>query len=79
MINLAIRDIRHGWWRYGLTGLILGFLIAATIMMFGVYRGMLADALALPQKTGADIWVVQENTAGPYAEASSLYADEKNG
>lgn len=76
MINLAIRDIRHSWWRYSLTGIILGLLIATTITMFGIYRGMVADALALPTKSGADIWVVQKSTVGPYAEASSLYADE---
>lgn len=79
MINLAIRDIRHSWWRYLLTGMVLGLLIAATITMFGMYRGTITDALSLPSTSGADIWVVQENTLGPYAEASSLYADECRG
>lgn len=79
MINLAVRDIKHSWWRYSLTGAILGLLIAATITMFGMYRGMIADALSLPSSSGADIWVVQKDTLGPYAEASSLYADEERG
>lgn len=79
MINLAVRDIRHSWWRYSLTGVILGLLIAATITLFGIYRGMMTDAMALPLGSGADLWVVQENTAGPYADSSSLYADEGRG
>ncbi|SMC33663.1 ABC transporter permease [Sporomusa malonica] len=79
MISLAIRDIRYSWWRYSLTGTILGLLIAATITLFGIYRGMVADATSLPATSGADIWVVQENTVGPYADSSSLYADEYRG
>lgn len=79
MINLAIRDIRYSWWRYSLTGTILGLLIAATITLCGIFRGMVADATSLPSTSGADIWVVQENTVGPYAESSSLYADEYRG
>ncbi|VBB08523.1 abc transporter permease protein domain [Lucifera butyrica] len=79
MINLAVRDIRHSWWRYSLTGVILGLLIAATITLFGIYRGLIADALSLPLNSGADIWVVQDGTAGPYADASTLYDDEYRG
>ncbi len=79
MINLAIRDIRYSWWRYFLTGAILGLLIAVEITLFGIYLGMKADAVSLAAKSGADIWVVQENTVGPYADSSSLYADEYRG
>ncbi len=79
MINLAIRDIRHSWWRYFLTGAILGLLIAATITLCGIYSGMVDDALSLAASSGADIWVVQEHTAGPYGDSSTLYADELRG
>jgi len=79
VINLAVRDIRYSWWRYSLTGMVLGLLIAATITLCGIYRGMIADALSLPSTSGADIWVVQKDTLGPYAEGSSLYADEYRG
>lgn len=75
MISLAGRDILHGWGRFVLTGLGLGLLIGVTLTMAGVYRGMVDDALALLDNSGADLWVVQKDTQGPYAESSSLKDD----
>jgi putative ABC transport system permease protein len=43
--------------------------------MAGVYRGMVDDANVLLDNSGADLWVVQKDTQGPYAEASSLSDD----
>lgn len=79
MINLAARDILHGWGKFALTGLGLGLLIGVTLTMAGVYRGMVDDARALLSNSGADLWVVQQNTQGPYAEASSLKDDAVRG
>lgn len=79
MINLAARDILHGWGKFALTGLGLGLLIGVTLTMAGVYRGMVDDARALLSNSGADLWVVQQNTQGPYAEASSLKDDVVRG
>ncbi len=75
MINLAGRDILHAWGRFVLTGLGLGLLIGVTLTMAGVYRGMVDDARALLDNSGADLWVVQQDTQGPYAESSSLRDD----
>ncbi len=75
MINLAGRDIMHAWGKFAFTGLGLGLLIGVTLTMAGVYRGMIDDAKALLDNSGADLWVVQKNTLGPYAESSSLYDD----
>ena len=75
MISLAGRDILHGWSKYVLTGLGLGLLIGVTLTMAGVYRGMVDDAEALLANSGADLWVVQQDTQGPYAESSSLRDD----
>ncbi len=75
MINLAARDIQHSWTKFVLTGLGLGLLIGVTLTMAGVFRGMVDDAQALLNNSGADLWVVQKNTQGPYAEASSLKDD----
>jgi putative ABC transport system permease protein len=58
-----------------LTGLGLGLLIGVTLSMAGIYRGMVDDAHALLNNSGADLWVVQKDTQGPYAEASSLKDD----
>ena len=75
MISLAGRDILHGWGRFVLTGMGLGLLIGVTLTMAGVYRGMVDDARALLDNSGADLWVVQQDTQGPYAESSSLRDD----
>lgn len=75
MISLAGRDIAHSWGKFVLTGLGLGLLIGVTLTMAGVYRGMVDDAHALLNNSRADLWVVQKDTQGPYAEASSLKDD----
>ncbi len=75
MISLAGRDILHGWGKFALTGLGLGLLIGVTLSMAGIYRGMVNDAQALITNSGANLWVVQKDTQGPYAEASSIKDD----
>ncbi len=75
MISLAGRDIVHSWGKFVLTGLGLGLLIGVTLTMAGVYRGMVDDARALLDNSRADLWVVQQDTQGPYAESSSLRDD----
>jgi putative ABC transport system permease protein len=75
VINLASRDILHGWGKFVFTGLGLGLLIGVTLTMAGVYRGMVDDARTLIDNAGADLWVVQKDTLGPYAEPSSVRDD----
>ena len=77
MISLAGRDILHGWGKFVLTGVGLGLLIGVTLSMAGVYRGMVDDAQALLDNSRANLWVVQKDTLGPYAEPSSLSEDSK--
>ncbi|NMG27668.1 ABC transporter permease [Aromatoleum evansii] len=75
MISLAGRDILHHWAKYVFTGVGLGLLIGVTLSMAGIYRGMVDDAQVLMRGSGADIWVVQQETLGPYAEPSNLRDD----
>ena len=75
MISLAGRDIFHSWGKFVFTGFGLGLLIGVTLIMAGVYRGMVDDAKALLNNSGADLWVVQQDTQGPYAESSSIHDD----
>lgn len=75
MISLAGRDILHSWGKFVFTGIGLGLLIGITLSMAGIYRGMVDDAKVLLDNSGADLWVVQKDTLGPYAESSSLYDD----
>ena len=75
MISLAGRDILHTWGKFVFTGAGLGLLMGVTFIMAGVYRGMVDDGKALLENGGADLWVVQKDTLGPYAESSSLNDD----
>ena len=75
MISLAGRDILHAWGKFIFTGVGLGLLIGVTLTMAGVYRGMIDDGRVLLDASGADLWVVQKDTLGPYAESSSLPDD----
>jgi putative ABC transport system permease protein len=79
MINLARRDVANHLGRYLLTAVGLGLLIGVTLTMAGVYRGMVDDAKVLLRAGGADIWVVQKDTLGPFAEPSSLPDDAWRG
>ncbi len=75
MISLAGRDILHAWGKFIFTGVGLGLLIGVTLTMAGVYRGMVEDGRVLLDNSGADLWVVQKDTLGPYAESSSIPDD----
>ena len=75
MISLAGRDILHAWGKFIFTGVGLGLLIGVTLTMAGVYRGMVDDGKVLLDNSGANLWVVQKDTLGPYAESSSIPDD----
>jgi len=79
MISLAGRDIAHAWGKFVLTGMGLGLLIGVTLSMAGVYRGLVDDGRMVLNNSQADLWVVQQDTQGPYAESSSLRDDAVRG
>lgn len=74
-MNLAVRDVRHRLGRFLLTALGLGLLLGTVMAMGGIYRGLVEDALALVRVSGADLWVVQKDTNGPFAENSRVPED----
>jgi len=76
-MNLAVRDIRHHLGRFLLTALGLGLLLGVVLSMIGIYRGLVADALGLVRAPGADVWVVETGTRGPFAEASRIPGDTR--
>lgn len=76
-MNLALKDIRHGLFRFVLTCLGLGLLMTVVLAMIGIYNGLVADALAVVKAPAADVWVVEAGTQGPFAEASSIPADTR--
>ena len=74
-MNLAIRDVKYRLGRFVLTGFGVGLLLATVMAMGGIYRGMVEDALSIVRAPGADIWVVQKDTNGPFAETSRIPDD----
>lgn len=71
-MNLAIRDIRHNLGRFVLTTVGLGLLLMLAMGMGGIYRGLVQEAILLIDRVDADLWVVQKDTRGPFAEISRL-------
>ncbi len=71
-MNLAVRDIRHSLGRFILTTIGVGMLLMIVMGMGGIYRGLVDDALVVTRGVGADLWIVQRNTRGPFAEVSRL-------
>ena len=71
-MNLALKDIRHGLFRFVLTCFGLGLLMTVVLAMIGIYNGLVSDALAIVKAPAVDVWVVEAGTKGPFAEASSI-------
>lgn len=77
-MNLALKDIRHGLFRFILTCFGLGLLMTVVFAMTGIYNGLVVEALAVARAPAADLWVVEAGTKGPFAEASSIPADTRD-
>ncbi|ABB44640.1 Protein of unknown function DUF214 [Sulfurimonas denitrificans DSM 1251] len=75
MIDLAAKDIKHTLGKFLVTAMGVGMLLGIVLIMIGVYRGMMADAETLLNDIKADLWIVQEDTLGPFAESSRVYRD----
>jgi putative ABC transport system permease protein len=71
-MNLAVKDIRHNLGRFALTTLGIGMLLMIVMGMGGIYRGVVEDATLLIDRIGADLWIVQRDTRGPFAEISRV-------
>ncbi len=71
-MNLASKDIRHSFGRFALTTVGIGMLLMIVMGMGGIYRGIEGDATLLINSIGTDIWIVQRDTRGPFAEVSRV-------
>jgi putative ABC transport system permease protein len=74
-MNLAAKDIRHNFGRFALTTLGIGLLLMIVMGMGGIYRGLIREATLLVDAIGADLWIVQGSTRGPFAEISRVPAN----
>ena len=71
-MNLARADIRHHFLRFVLAAWGVGSLLTACIGMIGLYRGVIFEALKVINDVGADLWVVEGQRSGPFAERSEI-------
>ncbi len=71
-MNLAIRDVRHSLGRFLMTSVGLGLLLMIVMGMGGIYAGIVADATLLIDRLDGDLWIVQRDTRGPFAELSRV-------
>jgi putative ABC transport system permease protein len=78
-VNLAYRDVRHNLFRFLLTCFGLSLLLGVVLAMIGIYRGIVVDALAVARGHAVDLWVVEAGSRGPFAEASRISGDSREG
>jgi len=71
-MNLAVKDILHNKLRFIMTSFGLGLLLTVVMAMSGIYAGLVFEAGVLVETLGADLWVVQKDTFGPFADASKI-------
>ncbi|HNY13117.1 MAG TPA: ABC transporter permease, partial [Candidatus Wallbacteria bacterium] len=71
-MNLAFKDILHNKLRFIMTSLGLGLLLTVVMAMSGIYAGLVFEASVLVETLGADLWVVQKDTFGPFADNSKI-------
>lgn len=76
-MSLAWRDIKHNLFRFILTCIGLGLLLGVVLAMIGIYRGLVVEALSIARSPAVDLWVVEANTRGPFAEASRIPGDTR--
>jgi putative ABC transport system permease protein len=76
-MNLAIRDIRHNLGRFLLTCVGLSLLLGVVMSMIGIYRGLVAESLTIARAPEVQVWVVEAQTRGPFAEASRIPGDTR--
>jgi len=74
-MNLATKDIKHNLGRFSLTAIGIGLLLMIVMGMGGIYRGLIQEATLIVDRIGADLWIVQKNTRGPFAEMSRIPRD----
>jgi putative ABC transport system permease protein len=76
-MNLAYRDVRHNLGRFLLTCVGLGLLLGVVLAMIGIYRGLVVESLTIVRAPAIDLWVVEANSRGPFAEASRIPGDTR--
>jgi putative ABC transport system permease protein len=78
-VNLALRDVYLNLGRFILTCVGVSLLLGVVMGMIAIYRGLVDEALGLARAMNADVWIVEGGTRGPFAEASRMPGDTREG
>lgn len=76
-MNLAVRDLWHNFSRFLLTCIGLGLLLGVVQSMVGIYRGIVVEGATMARAAGADLWVVEAGSRGPFAASSRIPGDTR--
>jgi putative ABC transport system permease protein len=71
-MNLMLKYIKFRKVRFILAALGLGLLLGMVVAMGGIEGGMIRDATVFAESTGADLWVSQQESGGPFLGQSGL-------
>ena len=71
-MNLALKEVRRHPGRFAGTSIGMALLFTVVLAMAGIYQGLVDDATVLVRAVHADLWVVQRDTRGPFADISRL-------
>lgn len=74
-MNLAIKDIRYHSFKFFSSVLGVGLLLMVVLAIGGIIRGVISDSAVIIAETGADLWVVEKDTLGPFVETSRIPED----
>ncbi|MDP2358702.1 MAG: ABC transporter permease [Beijerinckiaceae bacterium] len=78
-MNLSLRDVYQNLGKFLLTCVGVSLLLGVVMGMIAIYRGLVDEALGLARAMKADVWVVEGGTRGPFAEASRMPGDTREG
>lgn len=74
-MNLAIKDIWYHRFRFFSFVLGVALLLMVVLAIGGIIRGVIFDSAIIITETGADLWVVEKGTTGPFVELSRIPED----
>lgn len=74
-MNLALKDINHHRFKFFSSVFGVGLLLMVVLALGGIIRGVIFDSAVIISETGADLWVVEKDTLGPFVEVSRIPED----
>jgi putative ABC transport system permease protein len=74
-MNLALKDILYHRFKFFSAVAGVGLMLMLVLVIGGVVRGAIEDSAAIVVAVDADLWVVEKDRQGPFAENSRIPED----